>query len=79
MKIKKDVGGKQPPTRGEEMTKLLSVIEAAQILGVHKLTVRNQIKAGSIPVVRIGSRTLIKEEDIEKFITDRTVVRKQGD
>ena len=59
------------------MTQLLNLMEAAKMLRIHRITLRRHIAEGSIPVVQVGRRVLVREEDIEKFIADRTVVRKQ--
>lgn len=62
------------PPKGEIMTQLLNLIEAAKMLRIHRITLRRHIAEGSIPMVKVGRRVLIKETDLEAFIANRTVV-----
>lgn len=52
--------------------KLLSIDQSATMLGVSTWTVRRLLKAGALPTVRIGSRTLVKASDLNSFIDRRT-------
>ncbi|WP_224489562.1 helix-turn-helix transcriptional regulator [Robertkochia flava] len=50
---------------------LLSIQEAAKRLGVTQLTVRNYIKKGCLPAVRIGARRIfIKQSDLDKALKE---------
>lgn len=49
---------------------LKSVVEAAQLLGISPWTLRSYIRLGRIRPVRIGRRVLLREEDLERFITE---------
>jgi len=60
------------------MTQLLNLLEAAKMLRIHRITLRRHIAEGSIPVVQVGRRVLIKETDLEAFIASRTVVQVPG-
>ena len=49
-----------------ELTKLYySMDEAAEILGVHRNTIKNRIKAGELDAVRIGRQWRIPKEVLE--------------
>ncbi len=50
------------------MAQLRRVEEAATYLGVHYITVRRWIRQGRIPVVRFGTRVLIRQEALDQFI-----------
>jgi excisionase family DNA binding protein len=51
-------------------TGLLTLTEAAEVLGVSKVTLRRWTKAGVLPCVRIGRRKdrRFRPADIEEFI-----------
>jgi excisionase family DNA binding protein len=52
------------------MTSLaVSVGEAASLLGVHPETVRREIRRGRLPAVRIGRRTLVAREVLNKLLS----------
>ncbi len=44
--------------------KTISVADAAQILGLSKLTVRRQVKAGRLPAIRLGRKILLLREPL---------------
>ncbi|KQW47596.1 hypothetical protein ASC77_14215 [Nocardioides sp. Root1257] len=49
--------------------RLVSIAEAAEILGVSTKTVRRFIAAGNLEAVRLGRRTIrIKTESLDRFI-----------
>lgn len=50
-----------------------SVREAARIIGLGKTSVYQLIKAGRLPIVKIGERTLIRRCDLEELL-DRHLV-----
>ncbi len=48
--------------------KLLSLRDVQRRLGVSKPTVLRSVRAGRLVVVRIGRRTLVHPDDLERFI-----------
>ena len=52
------------------MEKLLSVAEAAEMLGVHRTRINQLIDSGDLPATRIGRSYVIREADLEK-VKDR--------
>lgn len=50
------------------MTELMNLKEASQKLKISIHTLRAWSYQRRIPVVKLGRRTLFREEDIEKFI-----------
>jgi len=52
--------------------KLLTLIEVARILTVHPNTVRNLVKRGVLPVVRVGSAMRFEWDDVREYISDNT-------
>jgi len=48
---------------------LLTVEEVAQYLRVSIHTVREMIKAGKLPAVKVGKAYRIKQNDVEKFLS----------
>lgn len=45
-----------------------SVVEAARIAGIGRTGLYQLINHGSVPVVKIGKRTLVRRSDLEAFI-----------
>ena len=52
------------------MEKLLSVAEAAEMLGVHRTRINQLVDSGDLPATRIGRSYVIREADLEK-VKDR--------
>jgi excisionase family DNA binding protein len=52
------------------MNRLYTIVEAAQILRVHKITLKRWIKKGNIKAFAINSRgdKRITEEELEEFL-----------
>jgi excisionase family DNA binding protein len=50
------------------MTKLLSVEQAAELLGISPWTVRSYIRQGKLRAVRIGRRVLLEEAELARFV-----------
>lgn len=46
----------------------LSIAETTRILGIGRSTLYNLIKDGRLPVRKLGKRTLILREDLNKFV-----------
>lgn len=57
--------------------KLLSVSEAAEMLGLSKHTLNQWKSQGRIPFIKLGRRTLFDPDDLEAFIADRRVKPKK--
>lgn len=62
------------PMEGKHMssTKLISLEEAAQDLGISKRTLERRIADGLIAKVKIGKRALIAMTELERFIRKQT-------
>ena len=48
-----------------------SMAEAADLLGVSRVTLYNQIAAGNLETVKVGRRRLITREQIDAFLRHR--------
>lgn len=55
-----------PPST--DALRLLSVSEAAELLGMSERWTWAQIKNGKIATVRLGTRRLIRRQDLEAFV-----------
>ena len=51
---------------------LLSLNEVAGLLSVHPGTIRNLVKRGDLPVVRVGSAMRFSTEAVRKYVEDNT-------
>lgn len=51
----------------------LSVVEAAQAIGVSERCLWGLISAGELPACRVGRRTLIRVTDLDAFLAARVV------
>lgn len=47
---------------------VLSIFEVAQLLGLHKNTVRRQIWRGELKAIRIGRRLLVPIAEVERLV-----------
>jgi excisionase family DNA binding protein len=50
--------------------KVLSLEEARQILGISRSLIYKLAKNGEIPVLKLGSRVLIRVETVERILTE---------
>lgn len=51
------------------MTRLLHPIpDAAQVLGISRTTIYELISAGALKPVKIGRRTFIAQEELERYV-----------
>jgi excisionase family DNA binding protein len=44
--------------------------ESAQLTGLGKSKIRNLIRDGALPAVRVGDRVLIRKESLEKLLQE---------
>jgi excisionase family DNA binding protein len=56
------------PELREEVSRLFSIDDTAERLGVSPFTVRRKIKSGALKSVRIGRRVLVPNSVIEQVI-----------
>lgn len=52
---------------------LLTVGEVAALMRVSNMTVYRLIKAGQLPAIRVGKNYRIRRQDVEQYLTDRSV------
>lgn len=62
-----------------EDRKLLSLKEAAELLGIHYTTMRQYVRKGKFPVVRIGRLLKIEASDLESYIKKNKVILSDDD
>jgi excisionase family DNA binding protein len=51
--------------------RFLTVAEVAAMLRVSNMTVYRLINAGELPAVRVGKSYRLREDDIDKYLSDR--------
>ena len=57
------------------MTRLLHTIpDAAETLGIGRSTLYNLISSGQITAVKIGRRTLVAQDELERYVRSLTEV-----
>ena len=57
------------------MTRLLHTIpDAAETLGIGRSTLYNLISSGQITAVKIGRRTLVAQDELERYVRSLTAV-----
>jgi excisionase family DNA binding protein len=61
-----------PPDR------LLTMKQAAPMLGLSVRALRHRIRRGQIPAVHMGRRLMMKESDLQEFIASRPYVNDEG-
>lgn len=59
--------------------KLLTIIEACELLRISRATLYKLIKAGNLTLVKIGKRSLIPEDALECLVQRSLVVPKSAD
>lgn len=59
------------------ITELLNLVEASKRLKCSKHTLRAWSYQRRLPVVKLGRRTLFREEDLEKFINKGVIEAKE--
>jgi excisionase family DNA binding protein len=50
---------------------VLDVWEVAQLLGIHRLSVRRAIERGELRAVRVGRRVLVPRKTLDEFLENR--------
>ena len=55
------------------MNPLQSVEQAAEFLGISQFTVRAYLRDGKLKPTRIGRRVLLRQEELERFVMERTI------
>ncbi len=51
--------------------RFLTVAEVASLLRVSTMTVYRLIKADELPAVRVGKSYRLREDDVDKYLSDR--------
>jgi excisionase family DNA binding protein len=64
-----------PPASGRPT---YTVAEAAQLLGMKETTLRERIRMGRVPVLRLGHRVLVRSEELERQLTERSAAKERG-
>jgi excisionase family DNA binding protein len=54
------------------MESLKSVEKAAEFLSISPFTVRAYLRDGKLKPTRIGRRVLLRQEELERFVMERT-------
>lgn len=54
--------------------KTFSIVETTRILGIGRSTLYAIIKEGRLPVRKLGKRTLVRKEDLDRFIEELPVL-----
>jgi excisionase family DNA binding protein len=55
------------------MRKLLNVCEAARVLGLSAHTIRAWTASGRMPLVKLGKRTLFDEDELQRWVRERSL------
>jgi excisionase family DNA binding protein len=62
-----------PERRSFVGDRLLTVGEVAATMRVSNMTVYRLIKGGQLPAIRVGKNYRIRESDVNKYLSDRSV------
>ena len=62
--------GKRRPFVGD---RLLTVAEVAATMRVSNMTVYRLIKSGELPALRVGKSYRIRESDVDRYLSERSV------
>ena len=57
--------------------RLLTVGEVADVMRVSNMTVYRLIKAGELRAIRVGKNYRIRRDDVERYLSERTVWAKE--
>jgi excisionase family DNA binding protein len=55
------------------MNSLISIDQAAGVLGVSKLTLYKYVSARKMPFIKIGARVLFREDELSEWIDSKSV------
>lgn len=66
---------KRSPYAGD---RLLTVDEVAELMRVSNMTVYRLIKSGALAALRVGKNYRIRNEDVERYLAERTVIVEEG-
>jgi excisionase family DNA binding protein len=59
--------------------KLLTIKQVSEILQVHEQTVRDYIREGVLPCIRLGRKAIrVSHEDLDSFLNSRRVASRHG-
>ena len=58
-----------------EQKPYLKTSELSELLGLSRSTIYNLINNGTVPIIKVGARTLIKREDIDGLLQSRQVIK----
>ena len=59
--------------RGLSRDRLLTVGEVAAAMRVSNMTVYRLIKAGELGAIRVGKNYRIRESDVERYLSERSI------
>lgn len=59
--------------RGFGNDRLLTVAEVAAVMRVSNMTVYRLIKAGDLAAIRVGKNYRVRESDVDKYLSTRSV------
>ncbi len=62
-----------PRRRPFNADRLLTVADVAETMRVSNMTVYRLIKNGSLAAIRVGKNYRIRESDVNKYLSDRSV------
>ncbi|MGH9194529.1 MAG: helix-turn-helix domain-containing protein [Acidimicrobiia bacterium] len=62
-----------PQSSGYVGEPLLTVSEVASTMRVSNMTVYRLIKSGQLPAIRVGKNYRIRQSDMDRYLTDRSV------
>jgi excisionase family DNA binding protein len=71
---------RSPVTTGDLIAqrRLYPVQEAADLLGMHRTSLYNRAREGRLTLLRIGGRTYVAADEIERYIRDAETVQVAG-
>ena len=67
-----------PPRDELSSERLMTVSEVAELMRVSNMTVYRLIKSGQLSAIRVGKNYRIRETDVQRYLSDRSV-RVRGD
>ena len=56
----------------------LTIEEAAECTGIGRNTMRKLVEWGKLPVLKVGRKTIIRRDTLERFLTVRSEERRVG-